>query len=30
MFLLKKLVNWTPDPNIKLEIDGIIMKIFPV
>lgn len=30
MFLLKKIVNFVPDPNIKLEIDGMIMKIFPV
>lgn len=30
MFLLKKNRNFVPDPTIKLEIDGVIMKIFPV
>jgi hypothetical protein len=30
MFLLKKLANFVPDPNFKLELDGMIMKIFPV
>lgn len=30
MFLLKKHNHFVADPNIKLEIDGMIMKIFPV
>lgn len=30
MYLMKKIRHFVPDPSIKLEIDGMIMKIFPV
>lgn len=30
MFILKKIPRFQTDPSISLEIDGSIMKIFPV
>lgn len=30
LFLLKKHFNFTPNPSINLELDGTIVKLFPV